>query len=198
MTSIPGFSIHGTLPPFVGEDGPGGNSSDMSPYVTTCCEVVRRFGATRERRAILKDWLNHRSHLRSLGLQGFQWLDGSFVESKDPKDLDVVFFFVRPTQYRGDFEWESFVNENFSMLGTESVKRQFKLDFFPVDLNGSAYGVVQQTRYWFGLFSHRRDDYLWKGMLEVPLMSTADDDEAQLMLSDWPHSTEGDHNGDDR
>ncbi len=84
------------------------------------------------------------------------------------------------------------------MLGTESVKRQFKLDFFPVDLNGSAYGVVQQTRYWFGLFSHRRDDYLWKGMLEVPLMSTADDDEAQLMLSDWPHSTEGDHNGDDR
>jgi hypothetical protein len=33
------------------------------------------------------------------------------------------------------------------------------------------------TRYWFGLFSHRRATQQWKGMLELPLGSLAEDHE---------------------
>ena len=33
---VPAFTIDGVLPPFVGPTGPGGASSDMSPYEVTC------------------------------------------------------------------------------------------------------------------------------------------------------------------
>ena len=41
---------------------------------------------------------------------------------------------------------------------------------------------VDQTRYWFGLFSHRRATQQWKGMLELPLGSLAEDHEAANLL----------------
>lgn len=40
--------------------------------------------------------------------------------------------------------------------------------------------LVTQTRYWYGLYSHRRGDALWKGILQLPLNS--DDVAARAML----------------
>jgi hypothetical protein len=49
-----------------------------------------------------------------------------------------------------------------------------------VNLTTSPEWLVTQTRYWYGLFSHRRGDALWKGMLQLPLES--DDDAATALL----------------
>jgi hypothetical protein len=62
-------------------------------------EVVLRYGVTAERAAILTGLLDYRAALRNVGIMdGFQWLDGSFVEdveairSRPPSDIDVVTF----------------------------------------------------------------------------------------------------------
>jgi hypothetical protein len=66
------------------------------------------------------------------------------------------------------------MKENPEVFGRDPVKKKFKLDFFTIDLDGTAKVLVNVTRYWFGLFSHRRGDYLWKGMIEVPLEDLSD------------------------
>src|SRR5438046_1296146 len=99
---IPAFNIDGVLPPFVGID-PGQQAAFMSPYEVTVAEVVGRFATTPDRRAILVGWLEYRAVLRAKGLRrGFQWLDGSFLEDKDPQDLDLMLFVQRPARYRSD------------------------------------------------------------------------------------------------
>ena len=68
-------------------------SLELSPYVVTALEVVTSLGTSEARKTILRGWLLHRATLRAVGLdRGFQWLDGSFVEDKVLKDLDVVSF----------------------------------------------------------------------------------------------------------
>jgi hypothetical protein len=99
---IPAYTIDGVLPPYVGPAGPGGAAEDMSPYVMTAIEVAATFATTDERKAILRGWLRHRAALRAVGFdRGFQWLDGSFVENKNPRDLDVVTFLYRPPGHGG-------------------------------------------------------------------------------------------------
>ena len=94
---IPKFSIDGALPAFVGRLGPGGAMDEMSPYAVSALEVVTTLGRTEQRKSILRGWLQHRAALREAGYgRGFQWLDGSFVEDKEPKDIDVVAFLYRP------------------------------------------------------------------------------------------------------
>jgi hypothetical protein len=44
-----------------------------------------------------------------------------------------------------------------------------------IDLSLEAEDIVNPTRYYLGLFSHRRVDDLWKGMLQVRLEDDADD-----------------------
>ena len=41
--------------------------------------------------------------------------------------------------------------------------------------------MVRNTHYWFGLFTHQRETFIWKGMLEISLQ---DDDESALELLD--------------
>jgi hypothetical protein len=93
---IPTFTIDGILPPFMGLT-PGDDPSQMSPYEVNAEEVVKRFCTSGPRRQILKGWLDHRNELRAIGIaSGFQWLDGSFLEEKEPKDLDIVSFVHLP------------------------------------------------------------------------------------------------------
>jgi hypothetical protein len=54
------------------------------------------------------------------------------------------------------------------------------LDGSFVDLDKKSEFVVEDTRYWFGLFSHQRVTSLWKGMLKISLHS--DDDKAKSLL----------------
>lgn len=166
---IPNFDHQGVLPPFVGADGPGGSPAFMTPYRATSLEVVQRLGFTSNRRQILRHWLAHRDLLRAGGfLNGFQWLDGSFVEEKEPQDLDITIF-VYAGPFADDATFLQFMQDNIGTFGRVEVKQNFNLDLFLVDLSGSPEGIIDASRYYLGLFSHRRSDYLWKGMLQVKI-----------------------------
>ena len=180
---IPAFNVSGVLPPYVG-DSPT-VKAEMSPYQTTMTALVKRFATSPERIEILMGLIGYREKLRSLGLQdGFQWIDGSFVEqveltrSRPPADVDVVTFARRPAIT--DEEWVNLAQANVQLFDQTAVKTQFKCDAYFVDLGINPALIVSDTRYWFGLFSHQRDTSLWKGMLAVPLDS--DDIAAQQML----------------
>jgi hypothetical protein len=180
---IPSFNINGVLPPYVGTSGPGGDATDMSPYEVSATEVVTTFGTSAERQKILRGWLEHRAALRALGFdKGFQWLDGSFVEKKDPKDLDVVLFSYRPAGVSNANLLAQLLRGNLNVFGRAQVKSSYHLDFFAIDLNSSIEVVVGTSRYFLGLFSHRRLDEVWKGMLQVRLEDDKDDAAAMAVL----------------
>lgn len=183
--AIPAFNVSGVLPPFVG-DTPVVPAA-MSPYPTTMSALVRRFATSKERLEILVGLLNYRTALRSIGIvDGFQWIDGSFVEhaeqtrNRPPADVDIVTFAIRPT---GDpAAWRTLVADNPALFAPPRSKQTYRCDAYFVDLGRNPALIVNDTRYWFGLFSHQRNTSLWKGMLAVDLVS--DDDEARALLSE--------------
>jgi len=180
---IPAFTIDGVIPPYVGPDGPGGAAEDMSPYVATALEVVSTLASSYERRNILRGWLRHRADLRAVGFErGFQWLDGSFVEDKRPRDLDVVSFLYRPQGIQDPHQLLMVMRANGNLFVRNLVKTEYSLDAFPVDLDGSPEALVSSARYFLGLFSHRRGDDVWKGMLQVRFEDVADDAAALAAL----------------
>ena len=170
---IPQLNQSGVLPPFIREQGPT-DPAGMAPYKTTITEFVLRYAHTPDRRSLLKGLLDYRRKLKSIGVRnGFQWLDGSFVENvelsrgRPPSDVDVVTFALRPTD---DLEqWKKLVNGNTDLFLPNEAKQKYRCDAYFVDLNTHPIHVVSNTRYWFGLFSHQRDSFLWKGMLEIPI-----------------------------
>lgn len=181
---IPDFNIDGVLPPYVGS-GPT-DPANISPYPASSEEVVTAFGSSEGRRRILRGWLRHRTALRALGFdQGFQWLDGSFVEDKEPRDLDVVSFVhyppgVSPEQVSGT------MREHRNVFSPAGAKLAYGLDAYFVSLDANPEAIVTLTRYWSGLFSHRRDDFLWKGMVQVRLEDVDGDAAALAMLGPEP------------
>ena len=181
---IPELNQSGVLPPFIPEQGPT-DPAGMAPYKTTITEFVLRYAHTPERRTILKGLLDYRKKLREVGISnGFQWLDGSFVENVElnrgraPADVDIVTFALRPTN---DLEqWNTIVHANTDLFLPGEAKKKYYCDAYFVDLNTHPIHVVSNTRYWFGLFSHQRESYLWKGMVEIPIECM--DDEALEIL----------------
>ena len=134
---IPNFSIDGILPPFIGRLGPGDTMEDMSPYAVSALEVVTTLGGTEQRKSVLRGWLQHRAALRGAGYgRGFQWLDGSFVEAKEPKDIDVVAFLYRPGGIIAANELAKSMEANIELFDRDQVKVAFHVDFFPIDLDG--------------------------------------------------------------
>ncbi|WP_442891816.1 DUF6932 family protein [Dissulfurispira sp.] len=49
------------------------------------------------------------------------------------------------------------------------AKKIYLCDAYFVDMTSHPGFLINQTAYWFGLFSHQRDTFLWKGMLQVSL-----------------------------
>lgn len=185
--TIPPFTIAGLLPPYLGAAPT--SSSVMSPFKTTCREVVERFATTLARVAILEGLLRYRRALYAQGMQGFQWLCGSFVEeiekieSRSPGDIDVVTFFWRPTTLKGHDDWATFVRRNSGLFDPVALKASYKCDAYPVDCDaGDIKSLVDQTRFWFGLFTHRRVTSVWKGILQIPLVPGPDDSAAETLL----------------
>ena len=179
---IPQSTIDGILPPFQGSE-PGDIPALMSPYEVGPLDVVQRFGTTDQRKAILKNWLDHREILRSLGIvRGFQWLDGSFVEEKDPHDLDLVIFTHRPAAATDGVIWKALLTTNQNVFSRPLVKQTYNLDTFFLDMNGSPETLVSMARYLLQLFSHQRVSFLWKGMLQVRLEDTGEDAQGMALL----------------
>lgn len=184
---IPPFNVDGVLPPYVGPSGPGGAHEHLSPYSVTAPEVESKLGWTENRRTILRGWLRHRARLRSLGFdRGFQWCNGSFVEQKEPQDLDGVRFLHRPLDIRTGNQLAAMIEANKQVFDRTPVKAQFKLDTFLIDLDGGPESIVKVTRYFLGLFSHRRGDDVWKGMFQVRLEDVEGDAAALAKLGTTP------------
>jgi len=182
--AIPPFNIDGVVPPFVGARGPGGSSADMSPYVASALEIVVFFGSSNLRKSILRGWLAHRAAVRAIGFdRGFQWVDGSFVEDKVPGDVDVISFFYRPLAASTQTQLFALMQANVELFKRPLVKTKYKVDLMLVDLNGSPEALVEATRYYFGLCSHRRVDHLWKGMIRVNLGDLTDEAAALSVLA---------------
>lgn len=184
---IPLHTQSGVLPPFY----PGTLPSDpgaMAPYQVQLSEFLIRFGTTIQRINLLKRFIKYRTDLQSKGIsEGFQWVDGSFVEqveitqSRSPKDIDVVTFFFRPDGLTDMDSWEKFVQENSKIFDANTLREEYSTDGYYVDLYIHPAYLVHQIQYWFGLFSHQRETYLWKGLVQIPL---EDDVDGSVLLTE--------------
>jgi hypothetical protein len=103
------------------------------------------------------------------------------TDSKLPKDIDVVAFLYRPDGMDA-LATSNVMHSNIGLFDRHAVKTSFRVDFFFIGLEESIEGVVKAARYYAALFSHRRSDFLWKGMLEVRLENVADDAAALAIL----------------
>lgn len=190
---IPSINNSGVLPPFMPGDEPT-NSAAMAPYKASITELATEFASTPERIAILTGLLDFRLEMRSAGIsEGFQWIDGSFLEDceklrgRPPNDVDLVTFARRPHHHQQQAEWQTFIQTNRKLFDRKAIKATYFCDAFFVDLFLPPEAIVSRSRYWFGLLSHQRSTYLWKGLIEVPLID--DDDSARALLGGSPNAS---------
>lgn len=171
--AIPAWTADGVLPPINGSQPV---SPERSPYVVSLTDYVLRFSGTPERRAVLDGFLRYRAALHGGGVeQGFQWLDGSFLEhvelleGRAPNDVDVVTFYRLPA----GVSQAQLAAKLGALADPGSVKRAFRVDGYLVHLGMDAERLTRQTAYWYSVWSHRRNQ-LWKGFVQVDLAPAED------------------------
>ena len=188
--TIPAFTPGGVLPPYTGTSP--ANGAAMAPFSASMEQLADRFGTSPARLCLLEGLLRYRAALGSIGLtEGFQWVDGSFIErieateGRDPRDIDVVTFYRRPPAMRNDAPaWRQMVNANMGLFRPEITRLTYNCDAYVVDLDaGSPSALVKQARYWFGLFSHKRVTSIWKGLLQVPIGTPTSDAAACAIIA---------------
>ena len=185
---IPEWDSDGLLPPYL--RGPT-FSRARSPYRVPLPDLILRLGTSNARREILAGFLDFRSALHSTGLvDGFQWVNGSFVENvmrrrgREPNDIDVVTFFRLPSGQTQESLSQSFP----TLINPVSVKRRYHVDSHYINLGTrDMRSFAGRVAYWNGLWSHTRRipsfrEHQWKGYLEVDL-SDGDDADARDILN---------------
>ena len=183
---IPAFNFSGVLPPFLGADPI--EQALMCPYETTLVKIASNLCKSNERKEIFRGLLDYRQQLAAIGFTaGFQWLSGSFMEDiettgpRPPRDIDVVTFTTMPPTVTNQAEWLAFRAAHPDEMDPQQAKAKYKCDAYFVDVRFGPNFIIDQTRYWFGLFSHTRGG-VWKGMLQVPLPITQDDADASKLV----------------
>lgn len=178
VNPIPKWNSRGVLPADIEESPkPPYEVTTVSPYQVSLSDMIARFSVTQVRRRLLKGLLSFRAELHDAGLeQGFQWIDGSFVENveetrnRPPGDIDVVTFFHIPeneTQY-------SLVERFPNIFSPEYIFENYGIDshYLPLDKEHLD-TIVSLSAYWNSLWSHTEDNR-WKGYLQVDLGSSGD------------------------
>ena len=184
-SAIPAWDARGVLPAYIGTPT---LSDGRSPFKATLPDLVLRFGLSPARLAILDGFLKFRAAIHASGVtQGFQWVNGSFsedierIEKRDPKDIDVITYFIEPTGVtQNDLVAQHPLAFGVDLLARKHRKDTLSVDSVPVSLTSPALSLVERSCYWYGLWSHRRND-LWKGYVEVDL-SPAQDANARQVL----------------
>ncbi len=177
--AIPAWNPQGLLPPI---DSELPTSIQRSPYPVTLLDVVMRFSSSPERRSVLTGFLDYRVALHQIGItEGFQWLDGSFLEDietlerRAPRDMDVVTFMHTPAH---------FADADLATLDRDNAKTQFRVDAYIVELDEMPPGgLVNMSAYWYSMWSHRRNQS-WKGFLRIDL-AASEDAQARQWLADF-------------
>ena len=182
---IPPFDSNSVLPPHLGDPR---QADEISPYPCSSIELCDSFGTSADRVRILDGFLRLRAELRQHGMtEGFQWVDGSFLEdvekteNRPPGDIDVVTFYWNPN---ANFT-TNFVAAFPDIANRAKIKADFFVDHFPIDVGFHPEATVEATRYWCGLFSHTRTG-VWKGMLRIDLNTPTDDASATTLLATRP------------
>ncbi|ENC6422503.1 TPA: hypothetical protein RQN06_002863 [Aeromonas veronii] len=92
------------LPPLIGACPT--KPANQAPYKVSLEAFVEHFATSKERKEILIGFIKYRYELKLLAIEnGFQWLDGSFVENVEktrgraPNDIDLVTFAHRPVGF---------------------------------------------------------------------------------------------------
>ncbi len=179
--SIPAFDHNLVLPQNMGNPTA---REQLSPYPCTTVDLCQRFGISNERRRLLVGFLDFRAELRRHGLvNGFQWLDGSFLEdierldNRPPKDIDVV------TVYWGyDFAFQVGLMHNVpEFASSKRAKDKYYVDHYPFDAGHTVDHTLDTCRYWVLLFSRSRLG-VPKGMLKIDLNTPAEDELARQEL----------------
>lgn len=184
---IPQWTPKGVLPP---NNHNTPTSRDRSPYRASITDFILRYATSAARSTILQGFLSFRKALNNIGLdQGFQWVDGSFVEhvesiqNRDPHDVDVVtFFYSRHGETQADL-----LSRGPDLFDPGMTKMKYHVDAHFVELTESVFEplanqttLVSQTAYWYSVWSHTREEQ-WKGYLQLDL-SFIDDLVAQANL----------------
>jgi len=184
MAPIPNHRLDGTLPAFTGH--PAANDAGRAPYATTIDELVARYATSDRRRELLRGLLGLRAELRALKItDAFHWIDGSFVNvlaGREPGDIDVVTFFTLPPSFADPAIVSAVLATHQHVFNSSEAKKRFGCEAFYVQLNADPVGLVRLSRYWYSLFAHERGSLHWRGFLEIPLGSDADDVAAQAVL----------------
>ncbi len=175
---IPEWNTLGLLPPI---DPVSPASQERSPYRVALPDVVARFSTSSERRQILRGWLNFRAALHDMGIvEGFQWLDGSFMEQVEvlerraPRDIDIVSFVRAPAAFNP-------TPEQLAALDHDHVKQNFLVDSYLVEMDQlERSNLIRKAAYWYSMWSHRRNQ-AWKGYLEVDLDPAFDQQALDLL-----------------
>jgi len=155
-------------------------------------EFAATFGTTPHRRVLIRNFIAYRSLLATDGYEsGIQFVDGSFVENveviqgRDPKDIDVFSLLSVPKKYFSDSAaWHA---NGFPFWQNEIVDQAKNKDRFSLDTYAMLYeelqpvSLIKNVIYWYGLFSHQRDTYAWKGFVAV-LLNPAEDKSALVSM----------------
>jgi hypothetical protein len=128
--------------------------------------------------------LKFRAKLHEVGIiSGFQWLDGSFLEqieileSRHPRDMDVVTFFDMPPGENQLSLWQ----KSRSLFDQQALKEMYSIDSYFSELGQPVDALrVKIITYWYSMWSHRRDG-LWKGFVQVDLNPLQDADARAIL-----------------
>jgi hypothetical protein len=186
MPIPPTDGILNVLPPHVGDPRSEG---EISPYSCTMAEICARYNTSARRKEILSGLISLRRKLIGVGIRGFQWIDGSFVEDveaqekREPGDVDVVTFIATPGRVG---EVDVIRRANLSLFDPLTTKKDYLVDHYVVYLCSRGELIVELVNYYCSLFSHRKADGLHKGLLRTELDDPADDDSASLALGGAP------------
>ncbi len=156
-------------------------SSPTSPYQATSLELCETFGGTKPRRKILHGFLQFRERLRRFGInEGFQWIDGPFVEENNgrgnPERIHVVTFCRYPN---------NITSEGIETAGLtdERLRAHLFIDHNWVSLGWAAPKLIEHTRFHYGELSHQMETRLWKGLLRIELDTWSEDTAAKHHLN---------------
>lgn len=168
-----------------------GAPNAFSPYRWAPERLVNSLGFSPARKALLRNLFDYRKQLRAFGVQGIQWIDGSFTEDcerlkgRSPNDIDLMNLIFPPPQ-------ELLNTERMRLLMDRSyIKETYRLDVmqpFPLAEDGHGRPMVglHGLTYFFSLFSHSRPEAygvpVWKGMIELALSSDDAEDQAAIQL----------------
>jgi len=184
---IPDFDHNNVLPPFLIDPIARAN---QSPYLCSTIDLAQKFGTSQERVTILKNFLNFRMQLRRYGMSdnAFQWIDGSFVErveilrGRPPGDIDVITFF-----FGYDVNFQQNLMHVFPEFADPGLsKANFSVDHYIVPIDRTPMQTFKDVKYWSMLFTHTKNTSTWKGILEIPLNTEQDDNNAMLLLQNLP------------